>query len=189
MAKFMVYEGLEFGSVSATPGTFETQGSDPLDAITLDSIATALGADIVTDLDALKAWWGTDTNTLLAIDRGSLTNVSPLRAGTYREPPPATADVTLHQTSYKWILPKGASSAYAAKSTDNTESGRERNRAVVKALENCHDNIKKHTTAVLAWNAYNDYDVYGRARCDDERSKQARAAYFINPNVDENKPC
>ena len=191
--KFFVYEGLEFETIEAAQRNFTglPVNNDPVDSVTLDSVLTALGTEVVADMPALRAWWdvgesGIDEIQVLA--RQFISTKAPLITGTVDDV--ETQSITgknLHNLSYQSILPVDLSLCITDLPGAAGDVADARDRISVKALEVRHDNIKKHAVTatvtiaqakVAAWAAWRQYAL------SKEIAEETSSAdnYLINPS-------
>ena len=201
MAKYFVHEGLEFETrsvpaVSLNPSA--TAGT--VDAVTLDSVATAFGTAIIpaltvpspnnTSAKYLIDFWKTtgrrtphspsnitDQYQQLVIE--ILQQQYPIRENIVGVgvdligSPPRTWD--FHQQSTQYILPIGFSNAWKILPGNNDDA---RDRIIVKSLEIDHVNIKKHDSITEARDAWEAYIITSNT---DREQRLARAGYLNNP--------
>ena len=182
MAKYFVHEGLQLETIAVSGSHFGGTSTSPnVDAVTLESVVTALGIGIVADLAALKAFWATtsgiDQFLLLArelLEENAKLFPSPLNGDP--DGPDSALSRDFHQQSNQYVLPIGFSDAIAVLPDSNSDAAR--NRLIVKALEFDHTNIKKHATTEDAREAWVAYTI--AADSDHERTL-AQKGYLINP--------
>ena len=185
-AKYFVHEGLQFQTIELPRRTFASQtGDDVLDAVTLDSVSSVLGADVVADLNALLAWWTEDRandKVFLRLAKQLLTEKSDLVSGSVYDEDDTAQNTArrVHETSYQWVLPQGTSNCIGDLPESNTDLVAARNKVLVKSLEVQHNNIKKHRTADDAWDAWIAYEVADEAS---QEKSSAERGYFISPPV------
>ena len=190
--RFFVHEGLQFETIDIMRSDFDSlSGSDGITAVTLESIATILGDDVLgpgtpaAQLAALRSWWADTTiDRFLQIAKEIVQKKSNVIGS-----PKADVNVgvgltrNFHETSYQWILPEGLSNCIKPLSTSATvpvtsvQDGR--NVLMVKSLEIRHDNIRKYTSASDAWDAWIAYTITKET---EEDEALANSGYLINPS-------
>ena len=182
--RYLVKNGFQLETIDVEAGVFIPARPGPSRVVTLDSVVLVLGdilsgADNAARLESLKNVW-TDSATDIAqsATKGYLQSTSGVLTSTVNDRDNAVSNRSIHQTSYKNVLPPRFSEAWMALSTDNTDLSDEKNRAVIKLLEGSFENIKSHGTAAEAWAAYNDYLIRGQ---DDEAETDSRANYLVKP--------
>ena len=190
--RYLVKNGFQLETIDVEAGVFIPARPGPSRAVTLDSVVSVLTtilADpqtgtpqeiVAAQLAALRAIWSTTgvTDIAQAATRGYLQSTSGLLTSTVNDRDSGPMDITLHQTSYKNVLPPRFSEAWKPLSTDNTGLSNEKERSVIKLLEGSFENIKSHASAEEAWAAYNDYIIRGQ---DDEAETDSRANYLVKP--------
>ena len=180
MAKYFVYRGFQFQTISVLRSEFNAfpEGS-AIDAVSLESVTTALGTGVVANLAALQALWGssgvTDKYQLFA--RQTVELNAPLITGQKTDIDDSSTMATLHQQSYRFILPMGLAEGFGENPTAAANADTARNRGLVAMLEVPHDNIKKHDTEAEAWTAWGAYEV---GRTANEGLSLVSGDYLIN---------
>ena len=194
MAKYFVHEGLQFETIEVAPASIGQSGNMPINAVTLQSVAEALGssadntnpgvlagADADARLSTLKGYWSTTgiTDQYLNLIKELLderAEVFPNKISGVNTDSSVMAD--FHKLSASYILPIGISNAMANLPATTTDAGRTaaRNRLVVKSLEVDHTNIIKHGTQAEAREAWVAYTL---ASTDGEQ-QLARQGYLVN---------
>ena len=181
--KYFVYAGLQFQTEEVA-----LTAAGTMDACTLESVVTALGADIVTDIDTLKAWWGTSNPTDLE-DRFQIVarNILNQNAGLAGDGNDGivTTDSgprNFHLLSCQYILPPHLENAIDVIATESTgdENENSTTKLCVKALQVRHDNIVKHLTADAAWQAY---IISAITEVSVANNTAAMQGYYINPSA------
>ena len=184
MAKHFVYAGLQFDTIELERRVFAGfTDITTVEAVTLDSVVTALGTGVVADLAALIALWNESptppiTDTFQRLARGQLNLANPLVSGTQTDREDGTTTGRVFQRSYQYILPPGLSNGMSVLSTSSGNADRERNRLLVKSLEVRHDNIRKYGDAGPAWDAWVEYVIASEA---EQELTTAARGYFVTP--------
>lgn len=189
MANF-VYNGLLFETITVQRRVFAAFGdTTEVEAVTLESVADALGTGVVTGADTaarlaeLEKFWdqseaSPSTDTFQSFLREGLSQRVPLISGKTAEHGNPGTMAQLHQLSWQWILPQGISSGINAIPDAAADAPDARNRILVASLEARHDNIRKHATATSAWAAYRSYEI---AREAGDELSHTTSGYLLNP--------
>ena len=186
--RYLVKNGFQLETIDVEAGVFTPAREGPTRAVTLDSVVKVLG-DILTGandaarLVTLKGIWSTMgiTDIAQSATRGYMSSTSGVLNNTVNDRNNALSGQSIHQTSYKNVLPPRFSEAWDALTTSNSNTNLaiEKNRAVIKLLEGSFENIKSHGTEAEAWSAYNDFIIRGQ---DDEVDSNSRTNYLVNPS-------
>lgn len=200
MAKYFVYEGLEFKTIDALPGTFGLSGNENLPAVDLISVGTALGTDIITATPDIKTTisnlWNTEgkagitADPVPPADRNDAIQelnrtVLRQRAALNGNAMPGAGDdqsvpATINNLSWQYILPPGFVDVLYSLPTSSTSGTDRREYALVKSLQIDHRNIIKKTSASAAWDAWRRVAVLTDLITDRE---SALANYYVNPSL------
>ena len=189
--QFFVHEGLQFETIDIMRSDFNSlSGSAPIASVTLESIATVLGSNVLgpgvltAQVAAIRSWWAdSTTDRFLQIAKEIIQNKSNIIGSPKIDVNVGSLSRNFHETSYQWILPEGLSNCIKSLSTSASQPATSvqdgRNRLMVQALEIRHDNIKKHTSADDAWNAWIAYIITKET---EEEEAIANSNYLINPS-------
>ena len=174
MAKYFVYEGMQFKTIAV--------GSISSQAVDLLSVITAIGTTIIADDATMRAiWTGSSGDAVQALNRDILNQTAVLNPDlTPGTAPDDSVTATINSLSTQYILPPGFTDVLYAIPDPATSEANRRNYALVKSLEIRHDNIRKHDTAAIAWQAWRRYV----ANIDFTRDNvTARSGYLVNPGT------
>lgn len=179
MAKHFVYQGLEFQTVQVTATQLGGSGGELVDACTLESVVTALGTDVVADVATIRGWWTETgiTDSFQRLAREVLNSNGPLVTDPQRGQG-ESADSNFHRLASAYILPPQLANAIADVPASNADASRARTRLIVKSLSVRHDNIIKHSSSELAWQAWTAHFIAAATQIDNQLAK---AGYFITP--------
>ena len=189
MAKYFVHEGMQFQTISVSATRFNGPLNATYECVTLESIADALGTEVVAGADttarstALQAFFAEDPTPPLT-DRYQILARELVNQKASIDPddtPGAGADSTttahIHGLSHQYILPPGLSDGMTVVPASNSDIGSSRDRISVKALEVRHDNIKKHETTTEAWDAWVAYIISNQSTAEQSLAEQG---YLLN---------
>lgn len=152
MAKYFVHNGLLFQTISVPRDTFEEFSDEtPIDAVTLESIAAALGPDIAPgdnteeQLNALIGIWGmTPQDSFQSLGRNLIRREAPVIHRQVQDRNDQNIRGTLHEKSWHQILPVGFSTVLSVLPNSTDDAAAARNRIITKSLETEHLQIHKH---------------------------------------------
>ena len=177
--EYFVHEGFEFQTIEVNRSHFNgLTGAGTIKAVRLESVVTALGALVATNLADLQSWWTSSTTDLfLRLSRQMVVQNANLISGTVNDVGGGNAS-NLHQLSYQYILPVGLSNCKDTLPAQASDVGHARDMNAIRSLEVQHNNIRKHANQADAWRAWLDYQI--EDEISDQRNR-INQTYLINP--------